>query len=269
MKIMTKEKFKDLEFHDLLLMLKPNTDKKIPFVITNGGTDCVAKEDLHTVKTNLNVTEKENEISFVMLPDTIDLEIDYLGDGEVINEETRKKDFLIQYLNRLRVISYLPEEILKCVKDKRMLALGYAEKETEKLILDYCQSKYRKAADLLEKCAEASVKAEKGLTIHKQFKKHLYIHSLPFLFDGVEITNAEIENGEIYLTLDDCHKIVFSGAEILEEEIDIVNSYVDGIELYKKESFYELHLLIGKRDENLIENHYYITYKFKDLKFRN
>lgn len=86
MKVMTKEWYKDIEFHDLIVMLEPNTHKKIPFVFTNGGEDCVAKEHLHTVKTNFDLTEKENEMSFVMLPDTIDLEIDLLGDGEEINK---------------------------------------------------------------------------------------------------------------------------------------------------------------------------------------
>ena len=64
MKIFTKEWVKDIEFHDLILMLEKNTGIRIPFIFINGGTECVAKEDLYTVKTNLNVTDKENEIKF-------------------------------------------------------------------------------------------------------------------------------------------------------------------------------------------------------------
>ncbi|MDE6586351.1 MAG: hypothetical protein K2K80_06710, partial [Clostridia bacterium] len=98
MKIMTKEWVKDFELHELIVALEPNSDKKIPFVFTNGGTDCVAKEDLHTVKTNLNLADKENELSFVMLPDTFETDLDFLGDGTEINEKTYKNDFLFQYL---------------------------------------------------------------------------------------------------------------------------------------------------------------------------
>ncbi|MDE6442583.1 MAG: DUF4085 domain-containing protein [Clostridia bacterium] len=266
MKILTKEWRKDIDFHDLIIMLEPNTHKKIPFVFTDGGKDCVAKEHLHTIKTNFNLSEKENEISFVMLPDTIALEIDLLGDGEVINEKTCTNDFLIQYLNRLRQISYIPDDVLKTVKDKRLLALGYAEEQTKKEILGYIRGRYIKAQELYEKCCENSFKAEEELTIHAQFKKHKYIYSVPFLFDSAQITKVEKDKDDLYLTLDDSVTIVFSGAEIIEEEIDVVNSCVCDIELYKKQDCYELHLLIMKRDENLVSHYYYATYAFEDLK---
>lgn len=269
MKTMTKEWVKSLEFHDLIIMLEPTSNKKIPFVFTNGGTDIVKKEDLITVKTKLNVTEKENEISYIMLPDTFDLDFDFLNDEIAESEKTHKNYFLLQYLNRLRVISYIPENILKTVKDKRMLALGYVEEETKNEILKYIKGKYSEAFDIYEICSAASLEAEKGLTIHEQFKRHLYINSVPFLFDGVKITKAENINDTIYLTIDDNITVVFSEAKIIENEIDIVNSYVSEIELYKKENYYELHFLIMKRDENFIDYYYYVTYSFKDLKFKN
>jgi len=266
MKIFTKEWVKDIEFHDLILMLEKNTGIRIPFIFMNGGTECVAKEDLYTVKTDLNVTDKENEIKFVMLPNTIDLELNFLDINNKINEETCKNDFLLQYLNRLRSISYLPENILKHIKDKRLLALGYADTQTKKEILDYIKIKYNKAIDLYDKCCEDSVKAEKGLTIRKQLEQHLY-SSVPLMFDDVEITKAEYINNELFLTLDDYETVVLSGTEIIEEETDIKNSIVKHIELYKQETCYELHLLVIKRDENFIESYYYATYRFKDLKF--
>jgi len=91
MKIFTKEWVKDIEFHDLILMLEKNTGIRIPFIFMNGGTECVAKEDLYTVKTDLNVTDKENEIKFVMLPNTIDLELNFLDINNKINEENVKR----------------------------------------------------------------------------------------------------------------------------------------------------------------------------------
>ncbi|MDE6585536.1 MAG: hypothetical protein K2K80_02510, partial [Clostridia bacterium] len=203
------------------------------------------------------------------LPDTFETDLDFLGDGTEINEKTYKNDFLFQYLNRLRVISYLPDGILKLVKDKRLLALGYAEKEVKKEILKFAKPVFDKAMTICEKQSEASIQAEKGLTIHEQFKTRPYSSSLPYLFDGVEITKVEKVDGDIYLTLDEYDTVVFSGAKIIEEETDILNSCVIDIELYKKENCHELHFLLRKINDNLIENYYYATYEFKDMKFKD
>ena len=269
MKYLTKEWLKDVQLHDLIVILKPNTNKMLPFVFTNGGTESVAQEDLYTVKTNLDVTEKENEISFVMLPETFDIGFDYLGDGEVINEETCKNDFLFEYLNRLRVISYLPDEILKLVKDKRLLALGYAESKVKNAILEYAKNKYRKAYDLSDNCYARSVEVEKELTVHEQIERSKYLDSLSFLFDGADIIKVEIIGDSIYLTLQDIATVEICGAEIIEEEVDMLYSYVREYELYKSGDSYELHLLLVKRDENLISQSFYATYKFKDMKLKD
>lgn len=88
------------------------------------------------------------------------------------------------------------------------------------------------------------------------------------MFDGAQITKTEKDKDGMYLTIEDSITIAFSGAEIMEEEIDVANSYVCEIELYKKQNCYELHLLLMKRDENLIDRYYYATYAFKDLKIK-
>ena len=269
MKLMTKEWARDIELHDIIVALTPNTDKKVPLVFTNGGTDCIAKQDLKTVKTNFNMSEKENELSFVMLPDTFDLEFDFLGDGKEINETTCTNDFLLQYLNRLRIISYIPEDILKGVKDKRLLALGYAEQSAKERILEYTKAKCNKAYDVREKCNEASVKAQEGLTVDRQFKEYDEFYSLPYVFDDTKITEYAKEADEIYITLDGDTKLILSGAEVIEQEVDILNCYVTAIELYKKQNCHELHLLIQKAGEDLIYSYHYATYKFKDLKLNS
>lgn len=266
MKVLTKEWVKNLEFHELIVLLDGKSNKKIPFVILNGG-EGVAEKDLHTLKTNFNLTEKENEISFVMLPEAFYLDPDFALYGKS-KEDRYASDFHLQYSNRLRVISYLPEEILKSVKDKRLLAFGYAEERAKKEILKFIKSKYRNAVNLFEKTCSSSVMAEEGLTILGQLKgKHL--NSVLQLFDGSEVTKAETEGGEIFLTLDDDETLVFSGAQVLEEEAKIARSFIRATELYKKEDGYELHLLIKKTDKNLIESYHYVTYAFKDLKLKN
>ncbi|MDE5897548.1 MAG: DUF4085 domain-containing protein [Clostridia bacterium] len=267
MRIMTKEWVKNLEFHDLIVMLEPVSKKKIPFVFTNGGTEAVAKEDLYTVTTDFNVSDTENQLNFVMLPDSFDLEIDFLGDGRKINERTCRNDFMLQYLNRLRVLSYVPEHILKRVRDKRLLALGYADEETKKELLKFAKKKHNEALDLYHKCTQASIKAEQGLTIREQFKDRPYIFSLSFLFDNAEITKIKKVKDKIHLTLGERMPVVLIGARVIEEEADIVNSWVIHIELYREETCYELHLLIMKRDEQLISHYHHVTYAFQDLRF--
>lgn len=266
MKVLTKEWVKDLDFHELILLLDTNSEKKVPFVFLNGG-EGVAEKDLRTVKTNFNLTEKENAIGFVMLPEAFYLDADFALNGRS-KADRYASDFKLQYANRLRVISSLPEDILTLVKDKRLLAFGYAEEQAKKEILKYIRPKYRKAVDLLEKSCLSSVKAEEGLTIRGQLKDN-YVDSVMQLFDTAEIEKAEKIKDEIYLTFDDGITVVFSGASVSEKEADIANSYVRATELYKNENCYEMHFLIKKTDKNLIESYYCVTYSFKDLKLKD
>ena len=261
MKKMTKEWVKDYKLLELVYTFKPISKNKIPFVFTNGGAECIAKKDLYTVKTNFAISEKENEFNFIMLPDTFDLNL--FG----YDEKFCANNFLSQYINRLRLISYLPEDILKNVKDKRLLALGYADGQVKKQIIKYAKSKFNRALKIYDKSCEKTVEAEQGLTIHKQFIKHDF-PSLPLLFDDIDIKKTEKVNDNLILKLSDNTTIVFIGAKIIEAETDILNAYVEKIELYKNADTYELHLLLMKRDKNLTENYYYATIAFKDLKFK-
>lgn len=268
MKVLTKEWLKDLELHDLRCRLTPNSNIKIPLVFTNGGTDSIAKEDLHTVKTNLNVSGKENEISFIMVPDTFMLDTEYLKDAVLPDVKSVEDDFLMQYINVLRIITYLPDNLLKCVKDKRLLALGYAEEELKKEIIDYINIRHEQAKEKWNKNLEDFDCASDGLTICKQLIGHT---SLPFVEDVIEektILKAERVGKDIYLSLDNDKTIILNDAEIIEEEADTSCSYTIAAELYNNEAKYELHLLIMKRDKNLICSHYYTTYRFSDMKFK-
>lgn len=264
MKRLTKEWVKDFELQELITVL--SSKKKVPFAFTNGGTESVAEKDLITVKTDFNLTDKENEISFLILPEVLFFDYDFLSGDREMNDEELKNNLLFQYKNLLRIITYLPDNLLSRVKDKRLLALGYAESEVKKEILSYAKKQCRKAYKIYEKACDKSVEAEQGLTIHKQFEKHPYTHSLPLLFDETAITKAEVVNDKMYLKLDNYTKLTFSGIKILEEEISVENTDVKMIELHKKQDCHELHLLLETIEENFIKNYYYATYAFKDLK---
>lgn len=264
MRVLTKELTKKLELFELEYALKAETKNKMPVVFFNNGSDYVAESDLKTVKTNLDLPSKDNEMSFILLPETFvffnEHSIDAL-EPEMISVEN---DFLSQYTNRLRIISFLPDEILKQVKDKRLLALGYAEQKVKKAILKYISIKKTAARLAADKSTEDSIKASYGLTIEKQFDEFT---SIVEVFDQMNITKVVEKDNNLYLELDREDVIVLTNFEKLEEEISPENTFIKHFELYEEEYWYELHLLLMTRDTNLVENFHYVTYKFQDLKY--
>jgi hypothetical protein len=69
--------------------------------------------------------------------------------------------------------------------------------------------------------------------------------------------------------LDGEETIILTDVEILEEEINPLNTYIELFELHKTEQDYELHfLLMTKEDNTMVEEFHYLTYRFKDLMFK-
>lgn len=268
MKVLTKEWLNDCNLCSVAHMLNDKTDKKIPFVFMNGEADCIAKEDLHTIKTNLNVTDKENSISFVLLPDIFEYCPEYSETALEPERASFEDDFFAQYIDRLRAISYLPQNILKLVKDKRMLALGYAESEVKKVITEYIDFKRENIFDIYENSYKASREAECGLTACEQLKKYPDLYFLSYIFEENNILSVKTVDKDIYLTFDFNVTIILKNVEVVEEECSLVNAYINEYELYKDGTDYELHLLVPKRDENLVSYFYYVTYRFKDMKLK-
>lgn len=268
MKVLTKEWLNDCNLCGVAHMLNDKTDKKIPFVFTNGETDCIAKEDLHTVKTNLNVTDRANSISFVLLPDIFEYCPEYSETAIEPERASFEDDFFAQYIDRLRAISYLPQEILKLVKDKRMLALGYAESAVKKMITEYINSKQKNIYKTYDNSYKVSKQAESGLTVCEQLKYHPFLYSLSFIFEEANIIGVETVDNDIYLTFDFKETVILKDAEVVKQECSPINAYIREYELYKDGKNYELHLLLMKRDENLVAHFYYLTYRFKDMKLK-
>ena len=77
------------------------------------------------------LADKENEIRFLILPEVLFFDYDFLSGDSEMNDEELKNNLLFQYKNLLRIITYLPDNLLSLVKDKRLLALGYAESEVK------------------------------------------------------------------------------------------------------------------------------------------
>lgn len=265
MKFLTKKWLMDYELHEIQCLLKPQTNKKIPFIFTNSGTESIAKENLHTVETDLNLTDKENKIDFIMLPDTFDYLIEYHNDATEPDRKSLEEDFKVQYVDRMRIITYLPDDILKRINDKRMLAFGYVGSEVKSIILDYIEEKNKVTQTMWNAASTNTELVERGLTFSKQFGKDPYAPTLIELLDMVNILNAEPVGKDIHLTLETGEILILTNAEVIEQEESVINAYVRAIELHKKRSGYELHLLVMKRDVTYTAHFYYVTYSFKDM----
>lgn len=266
MKVLTKELRNDFDFQEIYCAINSIEKKTMPVVFLNGD-EGVAKADIKTVKTQFNISDKENKLNFMVMPATFTFYSDY-SETELESEmHSPENDFLSQYVNRLRLIQYLPEEILSKVKDKRLLAIGYADQKVKNAIQSYTKIKINDAYKILERSLKSSLKASVGLTIKNQFEKHSYIYSIEELFDETYITNVCKKGNDLYIELDGENTIVLSEVETLEEEIDPQNTEISLFELYNVKQDYELHFLLKVIDDNLAESFHYVTYKFKDMYF--
>lgn len=269
MKVLNKELIKDLELSDIQYILEANYNEKFPIAFLNGNTSSEGKSDLITVKTNLNFTQEENEIKFLLVPDTFIFSSKYYDDAIEPDMKSLQADFISQYTNRLRKISYLPDDILKQIKDKRLLALGYAERKVKNTIIKYIRARKKAAIGTLDKSTADTLENAKSLTIEKQFETHSSIDSMVELFDEVTITKINKRDCKIYIQLNGEETIVLSEAQTLEEEVSPENAYIKYFELHKTGQRFELHLLLMTRGENFIEEFHYATYAFTDMQFCN
>lgn len=266
MKVLTKELRNDLELHEIYCALESREKRTIPLFFFNGSHEGIADNDIKTLKTNFNLSDRENELSFMLLPDTFMFFYDYFEDAKDEEMRSPENDFMYQYLNRLRIISHLPEKLLKKIKDKRLLALGYADKKVKKDLVEYLKAKKNAAFKVLGKSIENSLKTASGLTIEKQFKER-NIRSLAELLKEKTITGLNKKRSNLYIKLDDESTFVLTDVKTLEKEINPINTYIDLFELHKVGQGYELHFLLMTKDSNLIEYFHYVTYRFNDMMF--
>ena len=101
MKVLTKEWIKDFELGDLMRIVNSESVKKFPLVFLNGGNKDVGK-DLNLFKTNLELTDKENEIGFILVSNWFDfLPQSQLSTKEENDPQTTSNEayFFSQYIN--------------------------------------------------------------------------------------------------------------------------------------------------------------------------
>ena len=267
MEVLTKELKHDLELHEIRCAVDSRAKRTLPMVFLNGDCDGVADSAIKTIKTNFNVTDKENELKFMILPATFTFFDKSFEHGRFSWKHTPENDFAAEYANRLRIISYLPEEILKQVKDKRLLAFGYAEPKVKKAIISYARTATAISIKMLEGSLKESLDVASELTIEEEFEKH-DIYSIEELFSESTITGVRKIGNELYIGLNKEDTFVLTDVETLEEEVDPENTYIEFFELHKAEQGYELHFLLMTTDNNFVENFHYVTYRFRDMMFK-
>ena len=243
------------------------TKRKMPLVFLNGNAEGITSE-LRTVKTNLKVKDNENELSFLFVSDGFDY-ISLSDDPCEPHMQSYETQFFSQYINCLRIISYIPENILKLIKDKRLLAIGYKNDEIKTAIKNYIGNRYENACVRWEKSNETSEFAGKYLAACKQFKKFPYAQSLHNLLQETYITDFYNACGEVRITNDIGETAILANAKTIIEECNPKYAYINAYELYENENDYEVHFLLSQKDENFIDRFYYATYSFTDMMLKN
>lgn len=260
MKLFTKEFNKNFELQELFAILKPVSRKKIPLLFFNGNAG-VDYGDLKTV----------GELSYVFVPETFEYYNEYFPND--VNKAIRSldNDFKSQYLNRMRIISYLPEAILGQIKDKRLLAVGYVEKYVKSKLSSYLQSNRKRVIKVFDKvlnqCAEKALNCIDGLTIQRQLEENDGIDTISRLFEEEHIIKHKPKGKNLLIRLTGAD-VILKNFKVLEQETDPEDTDIKFFELYKNETQYELHFLLKKTQDDLIENFYYQTYSFSDMKMK-
>lgn len=265
MKIYTKDWKNKYDISQLKYIYQAEEGELLPIIL---GNDCSAvdKKDVHTIKLgNLNLSESEKEINFLFVKNSI-VCITSIIEDIPLELKTANDDFKYQYANRLRVISLLPEEIKEQIKNKHLLALGYAGRELKKILNKFIKE-IDKGLDLMWRDFEKNRETNFKITITNQLKDHYYNYPSE-VFDHINIRKLYFQENDLYFDLGD-ESVILQNAKVIEEECKPEKTYIERSEIHQVPNGYELHLLIIKIDKNLMENMYYATYFFEDMWFKN
>lgn len=253
MRVITKEVVKDWELNELYYPLLNKRKGFVPLVLLGGNTG-VDESDLKTV----------GDIEYTFVPVTLEFFGDYDAKSDDPSQRSLDADFRSQILNRLKVISYLPEELSSRIKDKRLLALGYAENQLKQDLLKYLKAKFGAALRKLNKSTENSQKAVSGLTIEKQFENDEWINSIVRLLDERYISKVKVKGNDLHISMYGI-SLKLKNFKVVEQEIDPTGLMIKFFELHKNKNNYELNLVMNIMGEDLIDRYYFVSYTFDDM----
>lgn len=266
MKFYTKEWYNNYELKSLAYIFTKYDRQRI-IVICD---DSIQIPGIKTIKPNLELpyfSDKEKKLRLIAEPVHFPIFGKYDKNSSDPRERSFFADFKDIYNNRLRSISLLPEHIQCQIEDKRLLALGYASRNTKKLILSYIKGLANPLNAEQKKFKKAQKAIEKALKIQQQIQQSLYSNykSLNNLLVESEISNLTWDKSSLHIEFDGSHEIVLTDASILEEDASPIGGEFFAVEVHQFDDHNELHLLLRKRDNDLIEQPIYATYRFKEI----
>lgn len=266
MKFYTKEWYNNYALKSLACIFN-EFDRRMILVVCD---DSMELPEIQTIKTHLDLpyfSDKEKQLRIIAKPVHFPLFEDYDKNAPNPQERSFIADFKDTYNNRLRLISLLPENIQRQIDDKRLLALGYAPKKTQNLILSYINGLKDPLNAEQEKFEKTQMVIEEALTIKQQIENShfsLYGNLNKFLEES-KINNLLWENSNLHIRFNAVQTITLTEASILEEDESPIDGEFFAAEVYQFDDHNELHLLLRKYDDDLVERVFYVTYRFKDI----
>ena len=261
MKIFTKEWYKQYEIWNIRYWLTeeeggirvlPILDESVPKMPDEIRADATSY-----------LTDKpkqENQMRVLAAKNIFPLYMYYDPENSNVKCRSLENDIKAELMNRMRVYEELPAKI-------RLFVMGYAPPKVKKAVLDYLDS----LPDIFEDCEQNNLRELKilsELTINKQ-KQEEDIYSINYFFRDEAVKEVIIDTNEIKIRLFDDSEMILTGGEVIEQEEEMAGSMVIEHELHESNGKYELHLLMQKYDRNFMEEVFYATYSFKDLRLSN
>lgn len=268
MKIFTKEWYKQYEIRNIRYWLTeeeggirvlPILDESVPKMPDEIRADATSY-----------LTDKpkqENQMRVLAAKNIFPLYMYYDPENSNVKCRSLENDIKAELMNRMRVYEELPAKIRQRIPDKRLFVMGYAPPKVKKAVLDYLDS----LPDIFEDCEQNNLRELKilsELTINKQ-KQEENIYSINYFFRDEAVKEVIIDTNEIKIRLFDDSEMILTGGEVIEQEEEMAGSMVIEHELHESNGKYELHLLMQKYDRNFMEEVFYATYSFKDLRLSN
>lgn len=269
MKFYTKEWYNNYALKSLAYIFN-EYDRRMIIVICD---DSMELPGIQTIRPHLDLpyfSDKEKQLRFIAEPVHFPLFGQYDKNAPNPQERSFTADFKNTYNNRLRLLSLLPENIQRQIKDKRLLALGYAPKKTRNLILSYINSLESPLNAEQEQFEKAQMVIEEALTLKKQIEDAPYSHygNLNGFLEESKISNLSWDNSDLHIGVDAAQEIILTEASILEEDDSPIDGEFCAAEVHQFVDHNELHLLLRKYNDDLVERVFYVTYCFKDIHLR-
>lgn len=205
----------------------------------------------------------ERTIRVVPVTSMIPLYEDYSVDVPEAPMQSLEKDVRCTLINRMRIMEKLPNEILKSIPDKRLFAMGYAPPEVRQKVFDYCNSlpEYKSDGASTEKETDRIMQL---LTLSRQIETE-DLNPLPMFFEDDPVRNFIQTNNSLKIQLMSGDSLVLTEAKIIEIKGELHGGTVRELELHEVDERYELHLLLYRYDENLMQELFYASFSFKDM----